>query len=220
MAGLLAPSLYAQTSITFSLTNPGAGTIPTGSVLTLDVRATFDAPLVVAEFMVAASGDATATLTGRSANPAAPVGLSYISQTSQSPFENGLPHDLTATPIKEVLLDLDFDGQPGGSTDGLPTGSDVLIETLDITVSGTGTLTVSITNPLAAHTQGAPNGQLFDTITIDPLAQSVVIQVEPVGPCVCGDIDGSGALVDLTGFATFAVLFATTPTTTVPNCVP
>jgi len=33
----------------------------------------------------------------------------------------------------------------------------------------------------------------------------------------CSDLDGSG-LVDLTDFATFAVLFGTEPTNTVPDC--
>ncbi len=185
-------------SITFSLANPGGAVVSSGSTVTVEVRGTFDAALVATRFQLTATGDVSGTVVNRSANPTTPGGLTYISQTSHDPFEDNLPHDLSAEPINEVLCDLDYDGEPGGSTDGIAPGADILLETLDVAVMGAGTISLSITSATAAHTQGPPSGQLFDDISIDPVGGTVTIDVESVPPDFNGDGD-----VDQDDYQTF-----------------
>ena len=186
-----------------------------GSTVTIELRATYDTPLVAAKLVLSASGEPDAVLSARSADPVTPAGLTFISTTSQEPFVSGLPHDLKAAPTTEVLLDLDFDAQPGGPTDGMAPGADLLLETLEVVVSGTGLLTLSLGEVSAAHTDSAPGGQLFDNATVDPQAAAVTIRLPTPGDI---DLDGS---VDLADFATFALCFggcdATNPP---PGCSP
>ena len=200
-------------SITFVLVNPGPDFVAPHSTVTIEVRATYDTPLVAATFAVSASGEPAAVLTARSADPVTPAGLTYISTTSQTPFEPGLPHDLKASAAIEVLLDLDFDQDPGGPFDGMAPGSDVLIETLDVEVSGTGILTLAIGQVSAAHTESAPGGQLFDSAMVDPQAAEVTIELAKPG-----DIDLNGH-VTLRDFATFALCYGSCePDDPPPGC--
>ena len=188
-------------SITFALVNPGADFVAPRSTVTIEVRATYDTPLVAAKFVVSAAGEPAASPTARSADPVTPAGLTFLSTTRQAPFESGLPYDLKVAPATEVLLDLDFAEEPGGPFDGIAPGSDVLIETLDVEVSGTGILTLSVGEVSAAHTDGAPGGQLFDTAGVDSQAAEVTIEL-----AMPGDLDLNGT-VNLQDFATFALCY-------------
>lgn len=186
-------------TIAYSLVNPGSDTVAPGVPFDLEIRASFDTPLVATDYRLRASGDATATLIARSQDPTGPVGLTYVSQTSQDPFENGLPFDLSATTLKEVAYDADFGGDPGGSTDGVPPSApgDVVLDTLTIVAAGTGSLTITMSSAKAATTSGAPDGVMFDTVTIDNPVVELTIGSLP------GDMDGDGDVdfVDLAEFA-------------------
>ena len=206
----LGATVSRAASITFSLTNPGPDFVASGSAVTIELRATYDTPLVAAQLVLSATGEPAAILSARSADPVTPAGLTFISTTSQAPFVSGLPHDLKAAPTTEVLLDLDFDAAPGGPTDGIAPGADLLIETLEVVVSGTGLLTLSIGEVSAAHTDGTPGGQLFDSATVDPQAAAVTIRLPTPG-----DIDLNGC-VDLRDFATFALCFGACDATNPP----
>lgn len=185
----------AGSSITFSLSNPGSGAVAPGTDVVLELRATFDTRLSAAAFSLSASGSAGASLIARSLNPTGPNGLTYVSRTSQDPFQSNLPHDLVASPLIEVGYDNDFGGTPGGASDGLAPGSNVLIETITVRPAQPGTVTISLSNVSAAHTTGSPDGSQFDTATVG--SGSVVLTV--FGP---GDSDQDGD-VDLADAANF-----------------
>jgi hypothetical protein len=183
-------------SVTYSLTNPGPSSIEAGSPAVLEIKATFDAPLVCADVTLTASGTAIGTMTDRSAKPAAPSGLSYLSRTTQSPvFEDNLPYPLSGQgPFREILLDV----IPASS--GVAPGTDVLLETIEITPSGVGPLTISLSEPSGATTAGAPDGAMFATATVDPARASVTLDVFPQLDCSTNpppdpnhpDTDGDG----------------------------
>ncbi|MCK4660838.1 MAG: hypothetical protein KAV82_15065 [Phycisphaerae bacterium] len=185
----------ASSSISFSLVNPGSDTVRSGTEVTLEVRATFDTRLSAVAFDLSASGEVSLTMVGRSLDPTGASGLTYVSMTSQDPFESNLPHDLIVSPITEVAYDNDFDAAPGGASDGLAPGSNVLLEGITVQPTGGGTVTVSLSNVVAAHTTGPPDGALFDIASIG--AGSVVLTV-----ALPGDFNGDGD-VDLTDFAQF-----------------
>ena len=185
----------AGSSITFSLSNPGSGVVSLGTDVLLEVRATFDTRLSAAAFSLSASGPAGASLIARSLNPTGPNGLTYVSLTSQDPFQSNLPHDLVAAPLIEAAYDNDFGSVPGGASDGLPAGSNVLIETITVRPAQVGTVTVSISNVSAAHTTGNPNGSQFDGATV--AGGSVVLTVTGPGD---GDQDGDVDLADAANF--------------------
>jgi len=185
-------SALAEAVISFSLSPAGLTEVPSGAVVTVDVRATFDTRLSAAAFDLRATGSSGATLLSRSANPTAPNGLSYVSILSQDPFDDGLPVSISAGPVKEVLFDNDFSNAPGGATDGLPPGNDVLIEQFTLRLSGAGSATVSISDVSAAHTTGPPAGSLFDIAGIG--VPSVTYTV--LAPCGDGDDDGDVDLRD------------------------
>jgi hypothetical protein len=182
-------SLCPAASISLSLVNPGADIISSGAQMSVEVRATYDVPLVAVQFMLTASGDAEAIVVGRSADPVAPAGLlTYISATSQEPFNDDLSYDLKAASQMEVLLDLEYGDQSGGPMDGMPVGQNLLIETLSIRLTGAGPITLSLAAPSAALTQGTPDGQYFNDAHIELGAGTVVVNVRPAP----ADVDGDG----------------------------
>jgi hypothetical protein len=167
--------VQGQTTIAASLTKPGSSYVQVGTPFELHFLGTFDADLVAVDFRLATSGDAAAQLTGRSANPPEPNGLTYISFTSQNPFEDNLPHDFATGPAHEVLMDIDFGGTSGGPQDGLAPGSDIVIETLEITPTTLGPLTITLSDLKAATTQDNPDGALFDLISIEQAEVTVTV---------------------------------------------
>lgn len=174
------PRAIGQSSISFAIVNPGPSAIEDGSATTLEILASFDAPLVGAVYSIGAEGStATAVLGDRSSDPLAANGLSYVSRTSQSPlFDNDLPHQFSGQgSISEVLLDID------PTADGVPAGSDVVIQTIEITPSGLGTLTVSLSDPSAVTTASAPDGVMFTSATVDPARASVTLEIFPKLDC-------------------------------------
>jgi hypothetical protein len=200
-------------TITYSLVNPGSDTVSPGVPFDLEIRATFDAPLVATEYRLRASGGPTATAIARSLDPTGPLGLTYVSQTSQDPFESGLPFDMTASTLKEVAYDADYGGVSGGPSDGVPASApdDVVLDTITIVASGTGSLTITLSSAKAATTADAPDGVMFDTVSIDN--PSVVLTVA-AGP---GDMDGDGD-VDLVDFAEWEPCLSGPDVTPDPGC--
>jgi hypothetical protein len=201
-------------AITYSLVNPGSDTVSPAVPFDLEIRATFDAPLVATDYRLRASGDATATMIARSQNPTGPVGLTYVSATSQDPFESGLPYNLSASTLKEVAYDADFGGEPGGPSDGVPASApnDVVLDTITIVATGTGSLTITLSSAKAATTTAdAPDGVMFDSVSIDNA--SIVLTVA-YGP---GDMDGDGD-VDLDDFAAWESCLGGPEVTPGPDC--
>ncbi len=219
VAAVLGGAVAARAaSITLSLGYVGPATVPAGAVVTVEVRGDFDTRLAAVSLTVTASGYASATVMERSASPTTPGGLTYLSRTSQTPFVSDLPHDLAVAPLDEVLLDMSFDSQPGGPSDGLAPGGDVLVESFQIGVEGAGTVQVSLAAGSAAHTYltaEGPVAELFDSVEIDPSAGSITLQVLPDG-----DFDGDGD-VDLGDYEEFfACLNGPNVTTPPPGCSP
>jgi hypothetical protein len=176
---LLTSAASATTSIDVYLVNPGDANVPSGVPVELHVVATFDARLVATAYTLTVttdSGDARGYLNHRSADPNETNGLTYVSETVQAPFNNGLPHRFVLGPQPEVLTDMDFGEQPGGPEDGLEPNSNVLIERVWITPTGAGQLTVTLSDFSAATTQTDPNGQLFDTMTITTAQPTLTVQ--------------------------------------------
>lgn len=185
LAALQASPMVEAASVSFSIVNPGPSQVSSDVPLFLDILVTADTDLKALSFEISKSGTPGAALTGRSADPVDPgTGLTFISSLSQIPsFQNALPQDFdTAGPVREVLFDLDGNGIAGGQ--------DLLIETIEITPSGSGTLVLSLRDVSAATVLGAPGGVLFDVAEIDPLAAEVVLCVLPGGTGPDGDGDG------------------------------
>ncbi len=183
---LMAPTLLslppgnatAQT-ITAALVNPGEPQVQVGMPFELSIIATFDSRATAVTYQLAASGTASARLTGRSAAPSGLNGLTYVSLTSQDPFVSDLPIDFDDGPVTEVLVDMDYDGVAGGATDGLPSGIDVLVESVEITPLTSGSLTITLSGLSAATTEGTPDGALFAAHNIS--SNQVTLAVEDSG---------------------------------------
>lgn len=176
----LSQAAVAQTTISLGLSNQGSAAVEAGAVIAIEVRATLNASLVAVSYKLNAAGPtASATLIGRDSDPMDVAGFAYISRTSQEqPFDNNLPHQFEGQgPISEVFLDL------LANPDGIPAGTDVLVQTIHIRPSGMGTLTITITDPAAATTTGAPDGVMFTSATIDPTLAAVTLQVYPPLDC-------------------------------------
>lgn len=177
-------------SAVFKLVNPGPGTVPACSTITLEVRATFDGVMAAANFTILASEDNRAEIVGRSVAS----DLAYVSTDIDNALSaTDLPQSLlSARPRREVLMGVAKAWKPGDPQDGLGPGTDVLIETLAIEVSGQGPLTLSLATsganaPGAIETQTDPAGKPFDTVSVDGGAGSVTVTV---GPCaITGDFD-------------------------------
>lgn len=183
---LMAPTLLslppgdatAQT-ITAALINPGEPQVQVGMPFEVSIIATFDSRVTAVTYQLAASGTASARLTGRSAAPSGLNGLTYISLTSQDPFVSDLPVDFDEGPVTEVLVDMDYDGVPGGAADGLPSGIDVLVESVEITPLTSGSLTITLSGLSAATTEGTSDGALFAAHNIS--SSQVTLAVEDSG---------------------------------------
>lgn len=174
--------------------------VPVNGTITLEIRADFDAPLTALQFKVSASGTGAASVTARSANPHQPGALTFLSRVSQVPFQTGLPHDLKIAPLHEVFYDAHFDGAPGGATDGLPIGSNVLIETLSLRADQPGEVHITLTNIEAVTTCGHLDGALFTAAAIDPAQSEATILI---GNVSAADANADGK-VDLGDYAKFA----------------
>jgi hypothetical protein len=168
-----AQSVWAFNSITVSLVKPDPNlTVASGVPFELRVVAniTEDRLSAVAYTLGATtdSNDARAYLIRRSGDPDDPnTGLTYISETLQMPFENNLAHNFTAGPQTEVITDMDFGGVPGSPNDGLEHNTNVVLEWVRIVPTGTGDLTITLSNLSAVTTQYDPNGALYDTMVIE-----------------------------------------------------
>ena len=186
MAACLSQAAVGEgSSIAVSLVNPGGSVVLTGTPVTLEVQATFDTRLSAVAFELAATGTPDATMTARGLS----TGLTAF------PLAPDLPHDLKASSLLEVAYDNDFDAAPGGASDGLAPGTGVVIETITLTPTGTGTLNITLSNVRAAHTITSPNGSLFNVTSVG----TGTVQLSIAGP---GDADGDGD-IDLDDFALF-----------------
>lgn len=179
-AMFLSQSTIAQPTLSLGLVNPGDFAVEAGSAVVLEIRGTFNAPLVASAYSVHVAGPTSgAALTGRSSDAVDLTGLTYISLTSQEqPFDDNLPHQFSGQgPVNDVLLHM------LAGPDGVPPGTDVLVQTIQIEPSGVGALTITLSNPLAATTTGAPDGTMFASAMIDPSRASVTLQVYPPLDC-------------------------------------
>jgi len=172
------PSALRSThpAISFSLVVPDGANVAAGQPFSIELRASFNAVLAAAALRISASGSAEAMLTGRSANPAQPNGLMFVSSTSQEPFESGLPVSLAGEGSVEVLL--------GGGLwpfDGALPGDDVLLERLEITPVANGDLTVSLVGVEAVTSRWARDGLFFDWVGINPWQSAVTVNVQGAG---------------------------------------
>jgi|GEM_PF-7036618 len=179
----------AETSL--RLTYGGPSIVRVGDAVRLEVRASTDRSLTAVMFDLSATGQTTASLTARSADPAAENGLTYVSAVEQfAPFESGLPHDFATASAREVLLHF---GEP--PFDGVPPDDDVLVEWVEITPTRGGELTIHLSDVQAASTQWHRDGVLLAPVTIDPTGASVALSVTAPYD---GDEDGDVDLNDFT----------------------
>jgi len=169
----------ATNSVTLRLVNPGSATVTSGTPFELRVVADITGVRLSAVAydlsVTTVNGDARAWLNGRSADPNEVNGLTYISQTLQFPFENNLAHNFTVGGQSEVMADMDYDDEPGGESDGIEPNTNVVLETITITPTGTGSLTITLSNFTAVSTEVDPNGAFFDTMTIEANQVSVTV---------------------------------------------
>lgn len=178
---------YAETNLSLSLVNPGSNTIKSGAKIAIEVQGTFNTRLSAASFLLAADGTVELKLLDRSAKPTEANGLTYVSHSSQNPFDDDLPLSLRSSPSREVLYDRDPGPAPGSASDGLPPGNGVLIERITLRPRGLGTVFLRLTEVAAAHTTTAPSGTLFDVAAIG----SGVIEFTVIGGGP-GDATGDG----------------------------
>lgn len=204
LAGWLCAAATAHAGgIIFTLENAGPSAVLSGTPVQLNVRATFTEPLAAAAFRLSATGAANVNMTARSANPLDPNGLTYVSKTQQSPFQAGLPLNLKLAPTMEVLVDLDH--KPP-ATDGLLPGSNVLLETITLVPTGSGPLTIALSDASGVTTQGRPDGELLDPVTYGWPTVELDVQLPPVCNNPRYDTDGD-ADVDNDDFGEFQACF-------------
>jgi hypothetical protein len=173
LAMFATPALSAGTSLTTWLERPDDQLVRAGQPFDVEVHATFDAPLAAVTVQLSAAGEAHATMVARSADPVQPSGLAFISETSQVPFENGLPHDFgSGSPAHDVLLVI---SEP--PFDALNPGDGVFLDSITIMPSGTGPLTISLIGVLAATTRDEADGTPFDDTTVDPKRGTISVFV-------------------------------------------
>lgn len=201
-AGWLAVSAARGASVSLSLVNPGSATVELGADVTLEVRATTDTRFSAVSYRLRAAGSAGLLMVGRSANPVAPGGLTYVSPTSQQPFDDDLPHDLIAAPILDVLVDNDFSDAPGGTTDGVGPGSSLLLGTITVRPTGAGSVVISLSDIGAVHTTTSVIGTQFESARV--AGGSVRLTI--LDSRQTGDCDGDGD-VDLADFLVFQNAF-------------
>jgi hypothetical protein len=187
LAILRAVPPYSGTAL-FALGGPDGQEVLEGDTITMTVTATIDQVMAGCAYTLTAGGDAGAVITSRAVNTS---GLYYLA-TDEVDFPNqdaDLPWDLnTSGPVTEVLTGLRYAHWPGDPSDGLVPGTDVVVATYDIQVTGTGWLTLTLADPAAVETQNDPDGVPFDFVSVDPAAASVQV-------CVLPNYDGA----DFTG---------------------
>jgi len=182
-------------SVHLELVAPGGGkviVVGPGESFQLQVRADIvDQKVAAVAYEVSATS--SISLTGRSLT--APLG--YL---PRSVGADDLPVVLGSS--KEVALDDDpTDG------DGVGAGADVLLETLSLQASASGSLVINLASPDAVYTNSQfPDGQTFGSITT---GAGVTINVGPLP----GDIDDDGD-VDLDDYVLFGAAMSgpTAPT--------
>jgi hypothetical protein len=190
LVGLLIPvgMASAQTNAVFSIAGSDGQQVVEGDAISMTVTATIDQVMAGCAYTLTAGGDAGAVITSRAVNTS---GLYYLA-TDDMDFPNqdaDLPWDLnTSGPVTEVLTGLRYAYWPGDPSDGLMPGTDVVVATYEIQVTGTGWLTLTLADPAAVETQNDPDGLPFDFVSVDPAAASVQV-------CVLPGYDGA----DLTG---------------------
>lgn len=176
-----------ETNLSLSLANPGSNTVKSGAKVTIEIRATSNTRLSAASFKLSATGAVNLKLIDRSAKPTEPNGLTYVSRTSQVPFEDDLPVNLRTASSLEVLYDSDFGAAPGSATDGVPPGNGVVIERITLRPRGLGSILLRLTEVSAVHATASPSGSLFDVSSVG--AGVIPFTVIGGGP---GDFTGDG----------------------------
>lgn len=196
---VLSSAAHAQTAAVFSIDSPDRQTVAPGDTITVTVKASFNQPIAACEWVLSTEGSAGAIITGRTV----PAGLTYLSTNPADPYALDVPFDLMAAGwTKDVFSGLLMAHRPGDLEDGITAGTDVLLATYAIQVSGQGPLTLTLSYPVASHTQGAPAGVLFDSISLETASITLTVQPNTVAPDLDSDSD-----VDLGDFAVFQSCF-------------
>lgn len=176
------PSALRSTNsaISVALVAPDGTNAVAGQPFAVELRASINAVLAAVAVRLSAAGSAEATLTGRSADPAQPNGLFFVSATSQQPYASGLPVGLEGNGSLEVLL-----GTGAWPFDGVQPGEEVVLERLEITPQSGGEFTVSLAAVEAVTSRWARDGVRFETVIQDPWRSTVTVRVQgaatPVG---------------------------------------
>jgi hypothetical protein len=181
-SALFCLSSYCQAGIIISLVNTGSTYVQPGQPFELQIRALLNSKLTVLDYQLSGTGEASAQLTRRTVKD-----LSFISSDPQQPLDDNLPYDLTMGPFNELLMDMTY-SEPGFTDDGMAPGTGIVIETIEITPTSKGDLTISISDVEAATTDLTnPDGMLFDQVTIGNASITVT-----VGDPVQGDVQPDG----------------------------
>jgi hypothetical protein len=202
LVGLAAHSARSATA-EFALGGPVGANVAWGTDIDVTVSVSHDVVLAACAYELTVGGTATAVVENRTVAAA----LARIGTDPDAPLDDNLPLILTpGATLSDVLVSLDTADPPGNPLDGLPPGSDVVVATYRLRLTGGGSLTLTLSAPRAAETQSDPEGSLFSVVTVDPVAFDVQLNVVG-GP----DLDANGA-VDLRDFAVMQACFARAPT--------
>lgn len=206
---LIMVTIDCQASILISVVNPNSNYVQLGIPFELEIVGTFDFKTTALDYQLSSSGSASAQFTGRAINE-----LSFISLTSQQPLDNNLPYDFSSGSFHEVLLDMNYTA-PGDTDDGIAPGTDVVIETIEITPTSTGTLTISISDVKAATTDlDNPDGIRFDEVTIENSSITVTVT-----DGILGDLEPDGD-VDIDDLTIMAIQWLSSGGTPSADIVP
>jgi hypothetical protein len=138
-----------------------------GTDIDVTVSVSHDVVLAACAYALTVDGTATAVVENRTVAAA----LARIGTDPDAPLDDNLPLILTpGATLSDVLVSLDTADPPGNSLDGLPPGSDVVVATYRLRLTGGGSLTLTLSAPRAAETQSDPEGSLFSVVTVDPVA--------------------------------------------------
>jgi len=197
LSTVLRVAVAEPTSIALWLERPDNESVSVGAQFRIDVRATFDAPLVALEYDLIATGSAGLSVLSRTMWENDGAALQFLSSDPQRPFEGSIPQCLTENLIREVAFDAQFDATPGGVTDGLDPGEGVLLATLTLVAHCPGTATIHLSSADAATSFDAPDGRLFDMVDVDPANSSVTMTFSGAASPADVDCDGDVDLLDV-----------------------